>query len=133
MFLKECIFAFRQLRRSPGFSVLAILTLALGIGISTAMFTVVDSVLLKPLSYHDSGRLAIVWERVKFLGTPYTGANPPAFRSMAETFRFFQRIDATAAKGEWRLAGRGTSAAYRPHTGLSEFPQSAWSASHAGP
>ena len=56
MFQKECIFAFRQLRRSPGFSVLAILTLALGIGISTAMFTVVDSVLLKPLSYHEIGR-----------------------------------------------------------------------------
>ncbi len=79
MFLKEFIFAFRQLQKAPGFSLLAILTLALGIGVSTAMFTIVDSVLLKPLSYRDSGRLAIIWERVKFLGIPYIGANPRHF------------------------------------------------------
>ncbi len=79
MFLKEFIFAFRQLRKSLGFSALAILTLALGIGVSTAMFTIVDSVLLNPLSYRDSGRLVIIWERVKFLGIPYIGANPRHF------------------------------------------------------
>lgn len=81
MFLKELMFAFRQLRKAPGFTVLAIVTLVLGIGASTAMFTIVDSVLLKPLAYRDSGRLAIAWERVKFLGAgaPYIGPNPRHF------------------------------------------------------
>jgi MacB-like periplasmic core domain len=64
--------------RAPGFTLLAILTLALGIGASTAVFTAVDSIILKPLSYRDSGKLVVAWERVKFLGPnfPYGGPNP---------------------------------------------------------
>jgi putative ABC transport system permease protein len=50
-------FAFRSLGKTPGFSVVAILVLALGIGASTAIFSVVHGVLLSPLAYHDSGRL----------------------------------------------------------------------------
>jgi predicted permease len=70
-------YGFRQLRKSPGFAITAILTLALGIGATTALFSIVDGVLLKPLSYRDSGRLVAVWERVRFLGKlfPYTGPN----------------------------------------------------------
>ena len=71
-------FALRQLRRAPGFALTAILTLALGIGATTAIFSVVNGVLLKPLAYRDSGRLVVVWERVRFLERlfPYAGANP---------------------------------------------------------
>ena len=73
---RDLRFAFRVLRRSPGFTAVAVLTLALGIGATTAVFTVVDSVLLKPLGFRDSGRLVACWERVQFLRDDATGPNP---------------------------------------------------------
>src|SRR6266540_5568137 len=73
---QELRYAARTLRKSPGFAATAILTLALGIGASTAVFTVVDSVLLKPLAFRDSGRLVACWERVRFLRDDATGPNP---------------------------------------------------------
>jgi hypothetical protein len=73
---QELRYAARTLCKSPGFAATAILTLALGIGASAAAFTVVDSVLLTPLAFHESGRLVACWERVRFLGDDATGPNP---------------------------------------------------------
>jgi hypothetical protein len=55
-------FALRQIRKSPGFAAMAILTLALGIGANTAMFTVIDSVLIRPLPYRGGDRLVTLGE-----------------------------------------------------------------------
>ncbi len=77
--LRELKYSLRNLWKARGFALTAILTLALGIGASTAVFTVVDSVILKPLSYRDSGQLVVIWEKVRFLAneaTPYVGPNP---------------------------------------------------------
>jgi len=88
--------ALRTLRKSPGFAATAILTLSLGIGREHRRLTVVDSVILKPLAFHDSGRLVAAWERVRFLGGYPVGPNPRHRGYLQETRHSLQRSDLPA-------------------------------------
>ena len=62
---RDIRFAVRMLGKSPAFALTAVLTLALAIAVNTAIFSVVDAVLLKPLPYPDPGRLALVTRTVR--------------------------------------------------------------------
>jgi predicted permease len=71
--------ALRMLHRSPGFTIVAVLTLALGIGANTAIFSVVNSVLIRPLPYRDPAGLVMVWESSSQHPNPHNSVSPPNF------------------------------------------------------
>ena len=77
--LQDLRYAGRLLLRSPGFTLLAALTLALGIGANAAIFSVANAVLLKPLPYRDSGRLTIVYSQFPAMGFDHFWVDPVEF------------------------------------------------------
>src|SRR5687768_1255663 len=73
--LQDLRFAFRTLIRNPGFAVVAILTLGLGIGANTAVFSAINAVVLRPLPYGDPSRLVLIRQSAPAAGRPDTGVS----------------------------------------------------------
>jgi len=99
-------YGLRTLRKSPGFTAVAVLTLALGIGANTAIFSVVDAVLLKPLPYQESNRLVAVWEHTAQEPSKPNVVAPRNFLDWQEQNHVFQDM-AYLADSRSNLTGIG--------------------------
>ena len=94
--MNDLRFAFRQLRKSPGFTCTALLTLALGIGANTAIFTIFHAVFLEPLRYRDADRIVAIWEtNAQASGRPNVVA-PANFLRWQERTKSFEALAALA-------------------------------------
>ena len=100
-------FGLRMLRKSPGFTTVAILTLTFGIGANTAIFSVVDSVLLRPLPYNDPSRLVWATEHFAFGPTTVVSADFPAWQRGNNVL---EQIGAFGGTGGANLTGAGEPA-----------------------
>jgi hypothetical protein len=90
--LQDVRFGLRMLRKNPGFTTVAVLTLALGIRLNTAIFSVVNGVLLKPLPYPDPDRLVRLWEHSPRRGLEKEKVSGPDFIDWREQNRVFENI-----------------------------------------
>ena len=104
---QDVVYAVRALRRTPAFTVTAILSVALGIGASVAIFTVTDSLLLRPLPYREPGRLTMIWENnMRRADGQHNVISPANFRdwqaqnTVFESMATFTQGAATLQSGE---------------------------------
>ena len=106
-FLQDLRYGLRMLRKNPSFTIVAVLALALGIGANTAMFSVIEAVLLRPLPYRNAGeivRVSSTWDRNGTL-TSYT-SSPPDFFDWRDQNRSFSSMFAYRTT-EFALTGLG--------------------------
>ena len=102
--LKDFRYAWRRLRRTPGFSLVAVATLALGIGATSTIFTVVNGVLLRPLRYRAADRLANIWNDLGEGAQSLPAVSPLDFRDYQTRVDGSPRVaivDQTLAKMAW--------------------------------
>jgi predicted permease len=96
----------RMLVKQPAFSLIAVLTLALGIGANTAIFSVVNAVLLRPLPYADDERLVMIWGKFPAAGTERASVSVPEFIDYRDRTHSFAQIGIYGDK-DFTLTGRG--------------------------
>jgi predicted permease len=109
---QDFVYAVRQLRRAPSFAAIAILTLGIAVGANTAVFSVVNGVLLKPLPYPEPDRLAVLWTRYlppSGFDIPKFALSGPEFLDYRESTEAFGALGAYAT-GTRSLTGEGVDA-----------------------
>src|SRR5437879_11491427 len=108
-------YSLRMLTKNPGFSAIAILTLALGIGANTAIFSVVNAVLLRPLPFEEPDRLVQIWHtppQASFPGIPTFSVSPANFLDWRARSQAFEGMSAYGF-GQYTLTGTGHPEAVR--------------------
>jgi len=101
-------FALRTLAKSPGFTAVSVLTIALGIGGNTAIFSVVNAVVLRPLPYVEPERLVVLWETNPQIGLPLMYASPPNYADWREQNRVFEEVGAYSPRDMFMSLGTET-------------------------
>jgi putative ABC transport system permease protein len=91
-FLQDLRYAYRMLIKTPGFTVVAVLTLALGIGANIATFSIVDGVLLRPLPFPQPGQLVSVFDDLRASNTANVGMSVPQFWDYRDRAGIFQNV-----------------------------------------
>jgi putative ABC transport system permease protein len=104
--LLDLRYAIRSLRKSPGFAVVAVLTLALGVGANTAVFSLINAVLLRPLPYAQPDQLVLVWESAPFFGLRDSPVSPANYVDWKARSRSFEEMGALEDRS-YRLTGEG--------------------------
>ena len=125
----------RMLVKNPGFTAIAVLTLALGIGANTAMFSVIDAVLIRPLPYKNPARLVMVWESEAGDNAP----DPPTFLAFQRQNHVFEQMagsrvsgfNLTGAERPERIAGADVTPNFFPLLGVNPLLGRTFSAEDA--
>ncbi|HEY7545204.1 MAG TPA: ABC transporter permease, partial [Blastocatellia bacterium] len=103
---KDIRYAIRLLARNPGFSMVAVLALALGIGANSAIFSVVNAVLLNPLPYREPDRLVMIYHKYLDINLPDASLSPPSYIEYRDMTRSFEQV-AVATNWGVNLTGVG--------------------------
>ncbi len=120
---QDAHYAWRTLRKSPGFTAVAVLVLALGIGANTAIFSVVNAVLLKPLPFDQPDRLVHLWHvppQASFPGIPLFTVSPANFLDWRSQSHSFEGMSAYGF-GRYNLTGSGQPESIRVVAATSGF------------
>jgi predicted permease len=128
--LQDIYYSCRALWKNPGFAIIAVLTLSLGVGASAIIYSLVDTILLRPLPYPNAGRVAMLWQVApagSFFGTQSIPWEPQEFRLLDKTATVFQNLGAfrkqcfnlTGVIAPERLEGARVSAGFFPTLGVS--------------
>jgi putative ABC transport system permease protein len=119
-FWQDLRYGARTLRKQPGFTLIAVLTLALGIGANAAVFSVVSSVLWSPLPYPEPDRLVMVWSRNLTRNQPRFGVSSPDFKDWQAQNKVFSHL-AAFNSGNGNLTGRAAAEGVRYTAVSGEF------------
>ena len=139
--MQDIRYALRSLRKQPIFTLVALLTLTLGIGANTAIFSLIYQILLRPLPYPDADRLVFVWNTYPLMGLPQASVSIPDYldrRTQAPAIEdatlFTVRTLSLATHGTARAAPRpGRHAVVLHDAGASAVPRPAFHEDEAKP
>jgi putative ABC transport system permease protein len=107
--VQDLVYGSRALARNYGFAIVAVLTLGLGIGANTGVFSVINAVFLRSLPYHEPDRLVVVWEDASFVGYPRNNPAPANFLDLKAKNTVFEDMGAMAPR-DFSLTGDGEAA-----------------------